>query len=93
MEREVFTDKKIISYLKKNFIPIKVDTDKESKLSGKFGIRGLPDSWFLNESGERISHLPGFLSSRILLSALQFIQTESYKKTSFYKFSKEGKKK
>ena len=86
MEKEVFTNKKVIEYLNDNFISITVDTEKEEKVASKYKIKGLPQLYFLMEDGSPIKYRPGFVEAEELLQALKYINTDSYKKMSFSDF-------
>ena len=90
MEKETFKDASVIAYLNKNFISIRVDTDRERALSSEYGIRGVPDNWFISEDGETISNLPGYIPVKLFLPLLKYIRTNSYKKMNFSKFMKEN---
>lgn len=79
MNRVTFADRSVIAYLNRHFISIKVDSDKESALARKFGVRGIPDNWFIAENGQHIGNRAGYLSPRIFLELLTFIRTDSYK--------------
>ena len=86
MEKDTFTNADIANYLNQNFIPVKVFTEKDTKLSYKYGITGLPSFIFLDENTKRITKLPGFVSAKNLMPILEFIKTDSYKSISFEKF-------
>jgi thioredoxin-related protein len=86
MEKETFNDDSVVSYLNDNFISIKVNSDRDTKTALDFGVRGLPSSWFIEENGERISNLPGFIAADILLNVLKYINTDSYKEMPFREF-------
>ncbi|VEN74022.1 conserved exported hypothetical protein [Candidatus Desulfarcum epimagneticum] len=86
MNQETFPDPGIISYLNRRYISIRVDNDK-TRVKG-FVVPGVPDTWFLTETGEKIAHQPGFVDSKKLLSILKFVDTESYLKMSFMDFLK-----
>jgi thioredoxin-related protein len=86
MEKETFNNYLFISYLNDNFIPIKVNSNKDIKIALDFGVRGLPCIWFIAENGERISSLPGYMPPERLLNILKYISTDSFKKMSFRKF-------
>jgi thioredoxin-related protein len=88
MENETFKNASVVSFLNANFIPITVNSDKESKIAADFRVKELPTNWFLSEHGKRISRLPGFVSARDLLPLLKYIQSDSYKKMSYAQFLK-----
>ena len=89
MERTTFEDKRVIAYLNDNFIPVRVDSDKKPKRAAEFGVRGLPVSWFLTETGERIGNQPGYLPADTLLPLLKFIHTDAYERMGFNEFMKQ----
>ena len=89
MEKETFKDSSVIAYLNKNFIAIKVNSDRETALLSEFGVLGIPDNWFISEDNEAISNLPGYIPTKMFLPILRFIQTDSYKRMTFGKFRKE----
>ncbi len=79
MEKTTFKDATVAKYLNKNYIPIRVDTEKEKKLAREFNIRGLPANWFLEPNGEKIGQKSGYLKPNQLLQNLKFIYDEKYK--------------
>lgn len=86
MENETLKNSAVIDSLNQDFIPVRVNSDKDRDLARKFYIRGLPSTWFVSETGEKISSLPGYISAKMLLNALKFIHTDSYKAMSFKDF-------
>ena len=71
MAKETFQNPAVISYLNNNFIPVRVDTDREPATAGQYGVTGLPSTWFLTEMGEAIGTIPGFIPPDALLSMLK----------------------
>lgn len=88
MDNETFTNSSIIDYLNENFISIKVNSDKEKRIANSYYVNGLPTSWFLSKEGTKISSLPGYIPSEMLINILKYIHTDSYKKMKFKKFLK-----
>ena len=87
MEKETLSKPEVSTYLNKNFISVKVNSDKEQGIFSKYFSRGVPNSWFIDERGGKISNLPGYVPSIMFLPILKYIQTDSYKKMSFKDFS------
>ncbi len=83
MNTTTFSDTRIIDYLNQNFIPILVNAAEEKDLAFKYGVRGVPTSWFLAENSSAIGQRPGFIPPEILLQMLEYINTNSYKSMSF----------
>jgi thioredoxin-related protein len=61
MENEAFKDPAIISSLNENFVPIKVDYDKETETANFYRVQGLPDTIFIAEDGQIIGRRPGYI--------------------------------
>ncbi len=70
MAKETFQEPSVVSYLNENFIAILVDFDKEREIASQFGIRGLPSTWFLTETGKKIGSVPGYIPPKTLLLML-----------------------
>jgi thioredoxin-related protein len=61
MAKETFQNGGVVSYIEQNFIPIRVDISKEKRTSSRYGVRAVPDTWFLTEVGKGIGHVPGMV--------------------------------
>jgi thioredoxin-related protein len=86
MDATTFKDPVIVSYLKDNFIPIRVDVVREKEITAKYNINPLPDSWFISEDGDVIGNKPGFMTAEQLQPVLKFIFSESYLKMNYSQF-------
>ena len=75
MERKAFKDPAVIAALNRNFIPIRVDTERDQQTATLYRVKGLPDTWFISESGEIIGHRPGYISTDQLLGILNVVMT------------------
>ena len=77
MDRTTFKDPAVVAALNRSFIPIRVDSERETAAAALFRVKGLPDLWFLAESGEVIGHRPGFLPPDQLMTILTAITTSN----------------
>ena len=91
MEKETFSDSAVIAYVNQNFVPVSVNSDRETDIAAKYNVRGLPSTWFLSEKGDRIGNRPGYISTNEMLTILKYIGTDSYLKMSFKEFTKKKK--
>jgi thioredoxin-related protein len=73
MEKKTFKDPDIIESLNENFIPIRVDVEREKETSAMFRIRELPDTWFVAQNGDILGHRPGYISTEQLKTILEVI--------------------
>jgi len=76
MEEKTFKDPMIIASLNENFIPVKVDFDRETKTSDFYSVRGLPDTIFIAEDGQIIGRRPGYIPPELLKRILKSILKE-----------------
>ncbi len=88
LKTTTFADKAVLNYLNDNFISIKIDTEKEREISQEWGIKGLPNLWFLKADNSKISNIPGYVGAEQFLNILKYIRTKSYDKMSFSDFLK-----
>ena len=71
MAKETFRDSAVVSYLDKNFIAVRVNSDKEPDTAAKYGVMGLPSNWFLTNMGQPIGNIPGYIAPDAMLSLLK----------------------
>jgi thioredoxin-related protein len=77
MDRKTFKDPAVIETLNRSFIPIRVDSDRNKEIAALFRVKGLPDSWFLDETGVPIGHRPGFIPPEQFLGLLKVVMAGS----------------
>ena len=92
MDAVTFNDPGVISILNEHFIPVRVDLDKEKNVARGYNVRGVPLSWFISETGERIGSKPGYSPPQSFLPALKFIYTDSFRQMTFDDFLKGQKR-
>ncbi len=78
MENNTFKNPGVAAYLNENFIPIKVDTDREQQTSTMFRVRMLPDNWFIAEDGKPIGHRPGYIAPEKFKGLLKVLLDENH---------------
>jgi len=76
MENEAFKDPAIVSSLNENFVPIKVDYDKETDTANLYRVQGLPDTIFIAEDGQIIGRRPGYIPSAQLKLILNMVLSQ-----------------
>ncbi len=77
MEDKTFRNATVIAYINENFIPIKVNADREQETSRMFRVRALPDNWFIDEDGKPIGHQPGYIPPENLKGILKMLIDEN----------------
>ncbi|OEU83195.1 MAG: hypothetical protein BA873_11470 [Desulfobulbaceae bacterium C00003063] len=76
MEKTTFSNPTVIAYLNKHFISIKVDVDKEKKISNKYGAIAIPDNWFLFKNGDPIGRRKGYIEPDTFIKILKTVQED-----------------
>ncbi len=71
MEDKTFKDPGVIAALNKDYVPVKVDVDRNRKISEMFKIKVLPDTWFFAGDNEIIGHRPGYIAPEQLKALLK----------------------
>ena len=62
MDKITFKDPAVVASLNKDFIPIRVDVDRQKQTSDLYRVKMLPDTWFIAEDTDIIGHQPGYIS-------------------------------
>lgn len=74
MEKTTFADARVKELLQRCIV-VKIDTDKEEKLTQQLGVEGLPDIRFVSPEGKLMHRLRGFQETDAFANELaRFIQ-------------------
>lgn len=88
LETKTFSNPDVSAYINENYIPVRVDVDKQRELAVRYRIQGVPDLRFLSKDGAVIGRWIGFTEPDHLLKLLKYIGTDSYLTMSFNDFNK-----
>jgi len=86
LRNTTFKDPAVVAYLNEHFVPIYVNSDENRKVAQRYLVRALPTTWFLTDTGQNISNLPGFVEATTLLNILKYVNSDSYRTMSFKAF-------
>jgi len=64
LDAETFTDADLAAYMNETFVPVKVDTDKQTELSRKYNIAALPTTVILDTNGTELGRIQGFRDAK-----------------------------
>jgi len=92
MNKQTFADAKVIDYINDNFIPIRVNAEKQKDIAKQYGVTRFPNNWFIGEDSKALSSQPGYIPPDMFLNMLQFLNTDSFKKMKFSEFMENQKK-
>jgi thioredoxin-related protein len=105
MDKGTFGDEEIIKVLNESYVPIKINGQSgekvtvdgkemsERQVTGEYGVRAYPITWFLKPSGERIAPRRGYVGAEEFLYILNWVKDDLYEKTSFQEFVKQQQEK
>lgn len=95
MDAGTYSDKKVMDYLKKHFVAIKLNPEKDgavtydgkkysaAEFSQGMGVNGYPATLFLKSNGQPITLLPGYSEAEMFLHVISFIGEDHYEKKKF----------
>ncbi len=78
MDKATLGDSEIGAMLKKDFVFLRIDTDKGGNLARLYSIRGTPTSWFLDSSGKRVFEAPGYIQKPLFKKILEYVKGKHY---------------
>ena len=79
MDRAVLGDKEIAAVLKKDFIYLRIDAEKNLDITRKNGIRGYPTTMLIESNGKRIDTMPGYIEKKRFKLILSYLKGKHYK--------------
>ena len=83
MQRETYTDPKVIRFMDENYFAVMVDTEKLPSLAGKYQVESLPTLWFLDSRGKALTNIQGFVGPDKLLRVLEYVSTKAYEEVDY----------
>jgi len=73
MDQTTFHNPSIIKMLNKDFVAIRVNTNKETKVAGKYNIRPVPDNWFLSADGKKLRNFLGYFEPDQFVTVIRYV--------------------
>ena len=73
MDQTTFRNKSVINLLNKDFVAIRVNTNKNAKVAGKYNIRPVPDNWFLSADGKKLRNFLGYYEADQFVTVLRYV--------------------
>lgn len=98
MDRETFSNQKVIDYFNDHFVAVKINAESNVKMtlpdgefsgreiSRQYGVRGYPTYWFLKSDGEKINFTSGYSPPDKFLPLLQFVGDKFYENMTFREY-------
>jgi thioredoxin-related protein len=94
MEADVFSDRAVSEKLRKDYVCIRIHTDRDTgemihyknhvlnkqEFAMMLGVQGLPTVVFMDPEGNLITKIPGFVNKGVFLALLGYIQEGCYQK-------------
>ena len=93
MDKEVFSDSDVISYMSENFISIRINPENDSstitvmgrpvnasQLMSLSGARGYPSLMFWDRKQQPVTTIPGYVEKKTFLPMLKYMDAECYLK-------------
>jgi len=74
IEGSTFKDPLVIAMMNRDFIPVKVHSDREQEIALKYNVRAIPNMAFISEDGTNIGSVPGYIPSERLVEILERVK-------------------
>jgi thioredoxin-related protein len=100
MESDVYSNAKVIEYINKNFVAIKLNGEskdeavfegkkyEELEIAGGLGVTSYPTTIFFDQKGQALAKIPGYIDKNTFMLMLEFVKEEKYYKQSFDEYMK-----
>jgi thioredoxin-related protein len=88
MERKVYKDSKVISFVNQNFIPVMVDLDKEKQTAELFEVDYTPTHVFIAADGSTALREEGVIKKSRFERMLEYVAERKYKTMNFDAYEK-----
>ena len=73
MDQTSFRNPSVIKLLNKDFVAIRVNTNKETKVAGQYNIRPVPDNWFLSADGKKLRNFLGYYEADQFVTVIRYV--------------------
>lgn len=71
LDKNTFPDPELIAYVNKNFIPVKIDVDKNVSQSKEYKIEAMPSTVIMGPNGKMIDKFVGYRDAKSYLAELK----------------------
>jgi thioredoxin-related protein len=88
MERKVYKDSKVISFINQHFIPVMVDTDKEKQTAKLFEVNYTPTHVFIAPDGSIALQEKDVITKARFERMLEYVAEQKYKTMNFDAYEK-----
>lgn len=100
MDKKVFANEKVSSYVNENFVAIKCNAEDEEsitfnskeltirELSYALAVTSYPTTLFLTSDCKPITKLPGYIPASLYLDVIEYINLGAYKNMKFEEWQK-----
>jgi len=83
MERKVYKDSKVISFINQHFIPVEVDLDKEKQTAKLFEVNYTPTHVFIAPDGSTVLREKDVITKSRFERMLEYVAEGKYKTINF----------
>lgn len=88
MERKVYKDSKVISFINQHFIPVEVDLDKEKQTAKLFEVNYTPTHVFIAPDGSTVLREKDVITKSRFERMLEYVAEGKYKTINFDAYEK-----
>ena len=73
MDQTTFKNPSVVRLLNKDFVAIRVNTNKQPKVASRYNIRPVPDNWFLSANGKKLRNFLGYYEPDQFVTVIRYV--------------------
>jgi thioredoxin-related protein len=83
MDDSTYSDDKVLNFIRRYFVPVRVYPSTGRAVALKYGVRALPTTIFLESDGRLLTSVRGYIAPPAMQVLLQYVGTGSYHRIKF----------
>lgn len=76
MQQSTFRNPAVIKMINEDFVAIRVNTNEEAVVAGRYNIRPVPDNWFLSADGKKLRNFLGYYEADQFVTVLRYVHDQ-----------------
>lgn len=86
LDKDTFSDPGVVKALSGGFVPVKVDGDKNQKLTATYGVFAYPTVFVLGPDGKKLCQKVGYMKPAEFVNMLEYARSGAYKDKSYTEY-------
>ncbi len=83
MDDSTYSDPKVVNYIRRHFVPVRVYPSTGRTIALKYNVRALPTTIFLESDARLLTSIRGYIAPVAMRVVLKYVGTRSYRRMAF----------